>query len=428
MHSFLDGKKDIKDLEPIKIVGNGTFGLVYKCYDKALKRKVAVKKLFWNSSPLLIYNEIESLINFTRNHCRNVLKLLNIYRCKDMVFIETEYHHHQSISTYLHTMTNNDIFLYMKDLLTALCDIHALGYIHCDVKPGNFLFDIYKKKGFLCDFGLCEKQRNNKITLPKRINTKNAKEKDVEEDNDTKDEWFEFNFDYLERDIKTESSSFSRTIKNYERCKVVKQDSQGCTVHIDIPLKNYNNNESSISDQEIEQSECTNDIEDNRDDSNLDDLSYESDDYFDMIDSRETMRARRGGTRGYRAPEVLWKMENQTSAIDIWSAGMIFLTLLSKQNPFLSGKDDLTDLYEIGCIVGRERLQFEALMCGKFIALPDNGQKECTIKELVEKLNPSIHDMKVPESAFDLLEKMLDPSPRKRISAKKCLEHPYFSS
>lgn len=61
-------------------------------------------------------------------------------------------------------------------------------------------------------------------------------------------------------------------------------------------------------------------------------------------DSRKSQRANRSGTRGFRAPEVLMKCELQVSlyfnpcygtnrftqscAIDVWSAGVIFLSLL----------------------------------------------------------------------------------------------------
>lgn len=155
----------------------------------------------------------------------------------------------------------------------------------------------------------------------------------------------------------------------------------------------------------------------------LNDSSTQSED-----DNRTTMQAKRAGTRGYRAPEVLWKSSNQTTAIDIWSVGIIFLSLLSRKVPFLSRTNDLTDLYEISCIIGRTRLQMAALACGRFLVIPDNGQKEYSLIELVSTLNPDLESMKIPTSAFDLLEKMLDPNPNTRITAQECLQHPYFNS
>ncbi|EKX31054.1 hypothetical protein GUITHDRAFT_50958, partial [Guillardia theta CCMP2712] len=37
---------------------------------------------------------------------------------------------------------------------------------------------------------------------------------------------------------------------------------------------------------------------------------------------------KRAGTRGYRAPEVLMGMQCQTTAVDVWAAGVVLLTLL----------------------------------------------------------------------------------------------------
>jgi serine/threonine protein kinase len=56
----------------------------------------------------------------------------------------------------------------------------------------------------------------------------------------------------------------------------------------------------------------------------------------------------RGGTRGFRAPEVLLKVAHQTTAIDIWSAGIIMLSMLCNRFPVLSHKpDDDVSLLEI---------------------------------------------------------------------------------
>ena len=57
--------------------------------------------------------------------------------------------------------------------------------------------------------------------------------------------------------------------------------------------------------------------------------------------------ANRGGTKGFRAPEVLLKVVHQTTAIDIWSAGVILLSMLCSRFPVLSHSDDDIALLEI---------------------------------------------------------------------------------
>lgn len=44
----------------------------------------------------------------------------------------------------------------------------------------------------------------------------------------------------------------------------------------------------------------------------------------------------RTGTKGYLAPETIFKAKVQTTAVDVWSAGVIFLSLLAKRHPILS--------------------------------------------------------------------------------------------
>lgn len=48
-------------------------------------------------------------------------------------------------------------------------------------------------------------------------------------------------------------------------------------------------------------------------------------------DLRPSIKASRAGTRGFRAPEVLFKCMKQTASIDIWSVGVILLTLLTRR-------------------------------------------------------------------------------------------------
>ena len=54
-------------------------------------------------------------------------------------------------------MTKPDIARYMYCLLSSLKVVHNLGYIHRDVKPSNFLYNMNLQTGVLIDFGLAQK-------------------------------------------------------------------------------------------------------------------------------------------------------------------------------------------------------------------------------------------------------------------------------
>ena len=68
--------------------------------------------------------------------------------------------------------------------------------------------------------------------------------------------------------------------------------------------------------------------------------------------SRRSKVVPRSGTTGYRAPKILLAYAHQTSIIDIWSAGVVFLSILSKKYPFFKPQNDLHALAEIIEIFG----------------------------------------------------------------------------
>ncbi len=71
----------------------------------------------------------------------------------------------------------------------------------------------------------------------------------------------------------------------------------------------------------------------------------------------------RGGTKGFRAPEVLLKVPHQTTAIDIWSAGIILLSMLCKRFPVLSHSDDDLSLLEITAGLAAHKETFFSVCC-----------------------------------------------------------------
>ena len=73
--------------------------------------------------------------------------------------------------------------------------------------------------------------------------------------------------------------------------------------------------------------------------------------------SRRKQVAARAGTPGFRPPEVLLKVEYQTTAVDIWAAGVILLSLMTRTYPFFRSPDDMTSLAEICCIFGTDKMK-----------------------------------------------------------------------
>ncbi|KAL6307148.1 kinase-like domain-containing protein [Sparassis latifolia] len=74
-------------------------------------------------------------------------------------------------------------------------------------------------------------------------------------------------------------------------------------------------------------------------------------------DNRPHSKANRAGTRGFRAPEVLFKCGEQSGAIDVWSAGTILLFFLTGKFPLFHSNDDIEALMEIATIIGKRRME-----------------------------------------------------------------------
>jgi cell division control protein 7 len=153
-------------------------------------------------------------------------------------------------------------------------------------------------------------------------------------------------------------------------------------------------------------------------------------------DSRPSRRANRAGTRGFRAPEVLLKCTKQTTKIDIWSAGVILLTILSKRFPFFNSADDVEAMIEITTIVGTKKMKQCAFLHGTFFEtnIPSIGQNGFSYEKLILWSTSRSDGAKAGESrlseeerlAVSFLERCFELDPSKRISAEEALEHPFL--
>ncbi|KAK5075158.1 Cell division control protein 7 [Lithohypha guttulata] len=151
-------------------------------------------------------------------------------------------------------------------------------------------------------------------------------------------------------------------------------------------------------------------------------------------DARPSRRANRAGTRGFRAPEVLLKCTAQTTKIDIWSVGVILLTLLGRRFPFFNSADDIDAMIEIASIFGKKKMQGVAAMHGSVFEtnIETIGEKGFTLEKIVlwascrEKTDDALH---IGEAqAVNLLAGLLELDPHKRLSARQALEHEFFTN
>ncbi|KAJ9530012.1 hypothetical protein QJQ45_023291 [Haematococcus lacustris] len=121
-------------------------------------------------------------------------------------------------------------------------------------------------------------------------------------------------------------------------------------------------------------------------------------------------------TLWYRAPEVLLGTTHYSTPVDMWSVGCIFAELVRKQ-PLFPGDCELQQLLHIFKLLGTPS--------------EDNWPGVTKLRDWHEWPQWHPQDLSrifptLEAEGVDLLRRMLDYDPAKRISAKEALKHPYF--
>ncbi|XP_009086794.2 cell division cycle 7-related protein kinase isoform X3 [Serinus canaria] len=500
-------------------IGEGTFSSVYLAtaqLQTGYEEKMALKHLIPTSHPLRIAAELQCLT--VAGGQDNVMGVKYCFRKNDHVVIVMPYLEHESFLDILNSLSFEEVREYMFNLLKALRRIHHFGIVHRDVKPSNFLYNRQLRKYALVDFGLAQGTPDTKIellktahsedqqgsclrtnpivtlgngasvsvTAPKQIAQQAASKAadrrssslskvQMKQGRGGKEDSVHHS---VQRSVFGERNFnvYSSTYQENSSTKLIKQSKM-----VDVSSRKLVTKKKIISTKTVSNgaarkaaSGCP---------LNLLCDCYATDRVCSVCLSRRQQVAPRAGTPGFRAPEVLTKCPTQTTAIDMWSAGIIFLSLLSGRYPFFKASDDLTALAQIMTVRGsRETIQAartfgKSVVCTQVVptqnlrtlceklrgtnssckrpqgegpsrsenntALSIAADKPCAPETLGKQvqhlqslqegdgaLEMKATDMKgwdqVPDEAYDLLDKLLDLNPATRITAKEALLHPFF--
>lgn len=124
-------------------------------------------------------------------------------------------------------------------------------------------------------------------------------------------------------------------------------------------------------------------------------------------------------TRWYRAPEVMYSIQDYSYKIDVWAMGCILAELYGRK-PLFPGEDYIKQMNLIFEVLGTPS--------DEDIEYISNKRALQYIKLLPHKDPIPLRHIFPNASKYgiDLMEKMLQFNPKKRISVQDALDHPYF--
>ena len=136
------------------------------------------------------------------------------------------------------------------------------------------------------------------------------------------------------------------------------------------------------------------------------------------------------GSRYYKAPELFMEYKKYDYSIDMWSVGCLFGAMLFQLDVLFQGNSNQDQLVIIVKQFGFEKInkflekyKGDCFLAQKMIKKIKNYQGKKWDEYINEKNKYLIDD-----NALDLLDKLLEIDPEKRIKAKEALNHPYFKA
>jgi len=126
-------------------------------------------------------------------------------------------------------------------------------------------------------------------------------------------------------------------------------------------------------------------------------------------------------TRWYRAPEILLGSTCYTKAVDMWAVGCIVAEMFIGK-PLIPGTSTMNQLEKIIEITGTPSAEDIESINSSFAATMLNSLPKLQQKDMTVLMKDA------PPEAIDMVNKLMDFNPSRRLDIDGCLKHPYMSA
>jgi len=153
-----------------RVVGSGSFGVVFQAKVRISGETVAIKKVFQDDRYENREVEIMSILSHSNildlKHCFNFSESIELYYNLELEFFAENIHRVcKHYSNHKQTLPLIYVKLYMYQALRALAYLHSIGICHRDIKPQNLLIDPATQHLKLGDFGSAKLLTTNEPSI-----------------------------------------------------------------------------------------------------------------------------------------------------------------------------------------------------------------------------------------------------------------------
>lgn len=138
---------DLDGYTILRRIGTGARSTIYLAVEETTKNRVAVKRAFYeNPEDTRIFEQIETEYKVSRQlehpyirKCHELFRFRKMLKTQEMLMI-MEFFDGKSLEDQ-QRLSMIDVLLVFRMVAVALNAMHEKGFVHCDIKPNNILFN-----------------------------------------------------------------------------------------------------------------------------------------------------------------------------------------------------------------------------------------------------------------------------------------------